>query len=1023
MPGKIHVPIAVNVQGMDKVTKAMGSLTRSVTTAVTAFTALAGTAAIKFGAEAIQGANDLERSLNGLETVFGSTTPQMVAFGQSATELGLSLSEAAKASTFIGSVIKQSGFEIQETADLTERLVTLGADLALTYGYDVQEALLGMTALFRGEYDPIEKFGVAMKQSEIDAEKLARGMGNLTGAAERFADQQIRVEFLFDRARDSMGQVERQAATLAVQQMKLNAAFSNTRDLAGQELIPVIAEFMGQLNDIVIRLTPKVIETFAAFREPMYQIGQILLPAIESALREFMNFMQDVAEIIKLATDPTSELGNALQDASNAITYLFEDFKRFGLEVPGFVEVVTGTIKFLAETVTNVSTAIQDVFWFIEAFVGALQRVDIGKLMFGNETEIRRFQGYISATLYAKNRMRDVALEQKNIEQDLAYQADVVRRIEANRLQQYMDFLNRRSLEAKEITRTIADTPDVEVGVKIDAKDPVADFFANLQNEIERQGARIKLQGLGLSKSLIEAIVGSGEDWKEIFEVIMRGGKDAAEALQEQFMKTKSGLDEYKQAVEDLYEELDKQKELELEIAEINAELARTIEEIKDRFEDFRREVSRFTESIDVLKTFEREIGRFEAQSARELEQIKSNLENAFDNEMIFKKAKDDLTAMAADEYRLLLGIQRDRDELFAQREAAADTIFSVARAVAESSDLLRILGDVEEKTSEIEITEVMEGIAKSADGLKDFKTTLTRTFLDTVTETVDKSRVLTDSFQSVIDRTRLFIDNLNTLKELGLDPFLFNQLVEAGAEAGGATAQALVEGGAATVNEVNKLQGQLNDMGVELGELTHEVMKDQGEMFVSGIIQGLDEQLGELELQAYTMAQAFADAFETAFNQAINAMELQQIQAAQAEAAQAIQDATNKLTPIIDEAAAAQLQTLIAGAQRYAENIGDLTKAAGAGTKATIYEGLLDDVLAGRAIDLSGVQSGMSSADLAQAALAARQPATVVNNNISVSADTPLAAYNAATATVDKLMTYQNSSGNFQVTLTGFGA
>jgi hypothetical protein len=34
----------------------------------------------------------------------------------------------------------------------------------LTFGYDVQEALLAITALFRGEYDPIEKFGVAMKQ-------------------------------------------------------------------------------------------------------------------------------------------------------------------------------------------------------------------------------------------------------------------------------------------------------------------------------------------------------------------------------------------------------------------------------------------------------------------------------------------------------------------------------------------------------------------------------------------------------------------------------------------------------------------------------------------------------------------------------------------------------------------------------------------------------------------------------------------------------------------------------------------
>ena len=1023
MPGKIHVPIAINVQGMDKVTKAMGSLTRSVTTAVTAFAALAGTATIKFGAEAIKGANDLERNLNGLETVFGSVTPQMVAFSQNATSMGLSLAEAAKASTFIGSVIKQSGFEIQETADLTERLVSLGADLALTFGYDVSEALLGMTALFRGEYDPIEKFGVAMKQSEIDAEKLARGMGNLTGAAERFADQQIRVEFLFDRARDSMGQVERQAATLAVQQMKLNSTFSNMRDIAGQELIPVVAQFMSQLSDIVIRLTPKVIETFAAFREPMYQISQQLLPVIESMLTEFMNFLQDVAAIVSQATDPTSELGNALQEASNAVQYLFADFQRFGQNAPSFIEAVTATIKFLAEAVTNVSTAIQDVFWFIEAFVTALGKADIGKLMFGNEQEVRRFQGAISAAMYSKQRMRDLSLEQKNIEQDTAFVADRNARIEQNRFQQYMDFLSKRSQEAREVKSIIEDTPDLDVGVKLDVKDPVKDFFDNLQDEIEKQGARVKLIGYGLSESLVEAIVGSGEQWEELFDTIIKGGADAARKLQDQFLSTKSGLDEYNQAVEDLYENLDKQAELEAEIARINAELAETIKDITERFADFRREVSDFTAGIDALKTFEREIGRFESASARELEQIKQNLRSAFDSEMIFEEALNNLSRFAEDEYGKLLTIQRNRDELFAQRELAADTIFGVARAVAESAQLLGLLSDVEEKTKEIEMTEVIEGLVKSADGLKDFKTTITRTFIDTVVETVDKTRALTDGFQSVIDKTRLFIDNLNALKELGLDPFLFNQLVEAGAEAGGATAQALVDGGADTISQINSLQGELNAMGVELGELTYETMKDQGELFVSGIIDGLDDQLAELELTAYTMAQAFADAFETAFNQAISAMELQQIQMAQAAAAEEIRAITEETRPVFNQADVDRLETLIAGAQRYADNIGDLTKVAGAGSKKTIYEGLLNDVLAGRQIDISGIESGLSSSDLAAAALQARQPTTVTNATFNMQADTPLAAYNLATTTVDRLMTYQNSSGDFQVTLTGFGA
>src|SRR6056297_1771120 len=221
MPGKIHVPVTVATQGFTQLQNTFSRLKIATGALTVAFAGLAAAGrAIDFTGAAIQGARDLERNYAGLASVFKENTDQMKEFGKTASEMGLSMNEAAKATTFIGSVLKQSGFSIAETANLTEELVELGADLALTYGYDVQEALLGMTALFRGEYDPIEKFGVAMKQSEIDAEKAARGLDGLTGAAERFADQQIRVEFLMERAGDAMGAFERQSGNLTVQQMR-----------------------------------------------------------------------------------------------------------------------------------------------------------------------------------------------------------------------------------------------------------------------------------------------------------------------------------------------------------------------------------------------------------------------------------------------------------------------------------------------------------------------------------------------------------------------------------------------------------------------------------------------------------------------------------------------------------------------------------------------------------------------------------------------------------------------------------
>jgi hypothetical protein len=137
------------------------------------------TKAVQFTSQSIDSARDLERNMYSLNVIFDKMAPVMTQFTENAHEIGLSQQDAAKAATFLGSVLKQSGFSMIDTARETEKLVELGVDLAATYGYDVQEALLGMTALFRGEYDPIEKFGVAMKQNEINSELAARGQDKL----------------------------------------------------------------------------------------------------------------------------------------------------------------------------------------------------------------------------------------------------------------------------------------------------------------------------------------------------------------------------------------------------------------------------------------------------------------------------------------------------------------------------------------------------------------------------------------------------------------------------------------------------------------------------------------------------------------------------------------------------------------------------------------------------------------------------------------------------------------------------
>jgi hypothetical protein len=259
------------------------------------------TKAVQFTSDSIDSARDLERNMYSLNTIFDLMAPVMKEFTENAHEIGLSQKDAAKAATFLGSVLKQSGFSMMDTSRETQKLVELGVDLAATYGYDVQEALLGMTALFRGEYDPIEKFGVAMKQSEINAELLARNLNHLTGAERRHAEQVIRMELLYERAADASGAFRDQSGNLFVEQKKLQAQFENMQASIGTQLLPVMGALVEQLVPLVDYIGPKIAQA---------------VEASKPALQELVGFIADMS-------DKSTSTGQTMEFLTGAIGAFF----------------------------------------------------------------------------------------------------------------------------------------------------------------------------------------------------------------------------------------------------------------------------------------------------------------------------------------------------------------------------------------------------------------------------------------------------------------------------------------------------------------------------------------------------------------------------------------------------------------------------------------------------------------------------------------------------------------------------
>lgn len=211
--------------------------------------ALAGiTAAAKECGEA---ASELQQSTGAVESVFGGYADKMLEHGKKAADaVGLSQSQYGNMASILGAQLKNMGLEIDAVAGQSNDLIGLGADLAATYGGTTADAVGALSSLLRGERDPIERYGVSIKQADIDAQKAAMGLDKLTGEAAKNADLQATLALLTKQTADAQGQFSREAGSAAGSAQIASAQFENAKAALGEQLLPIMAEGARKLSEL-----------------------------------------------------------------------------------------------------------------------------------------------------------------------------------------------------------------------------------------------------------------------------------------------------------------------------------------------------------------------------------------------------------------------------------------------------------------------------------------------------------------------------------------------------------------------------------------------------------------------------------------------------------------------------------------------------------------------------------------------------------------------------------------------------
>lgn len=219
--------------------------------------------------DSIKAASDMEQQFGAVDSIFKGLAPEMQDFAKTTSKLGLSTADAARSSALLGTLLKGSGMPMRQVADQTKKLTLLAADLAATFGGTTADAVAALSSTFKGEFDPIEKFGVSIKKLDINNRVAEMGMKNLTGAALKQAEAQAALQLIYEKTTDAQGQAIRESDTFAGKTAELQAKFTDLQATIATDLLPIFVDLSQWFIDVL----PGIQNFWAELTDPTTEMG------------------------------------------------------------------------------------------------------------------------------------------------------------------------------------------------------------------------------------------------------------------------------------------------------------------------------------------------------------------------------------------------------------------------------------------------------------------------------------------------------------------------------------------------------------------------------------------------------------------------------------------------------------------------------------------------------------------------------------------------------------------------------
>jgi hypothetical protein len=254
----------------DSATKIGKSMSLFVTTPII----LAGGAAIKM-------ASDFQESLNKVDVAFKGSSNEVRDFAKTTLEsFGIAEGTALDMAALFGDMATSMGASTSEASQLSTSLVGLAGDLASFKNMNIEEVTTALNGVFTGETESLKRLGIVMTEANLAQFALEQGNLKNIKSFTQAEKVQLRYAFVMAKSENAIGDFARTSDGAANQMRVFQESIKELGALFGEVILPLFTKVVTKLNSILKgfkNLSPEGKKTIVVIAGIAAAIGPLLI--------------------------------------------------------------------------------------------------------------------------------------------------------------------------------------------------------------------------------------------------------------------------------------------------------------------------------------------------------------------------------------------------------------------------------------------------------------------------------------------------------------------------------------------------------------------------------------------------------------------------------------------------------------------------------------------------------------------------------------------------------------------------